>query len=544
VITNTVLPCIFPQLDDDEPGRRTWVRVEPSNWGITIAIFKEQPTPETPEWQAMSVVHVDACFMNQVKVQLWDEYQDSERDDGRWITLVADVDGWRPREDEVAGSRVLNKGTILVQVTEAQQLGLELEMHTLFGLQVDDARPTSQPGEVWLIYEVEAESPEQFARIVALLEGRKAAGAIVDVAVSASGEDEWNSPVQPDPVELMRRALAALSYLQREWLVRALGDHLDVIADALQEYMDRRKVRPRTAPFSQASLRASVRRGEYVSGIVAVDLGDIIDRDLEGLLDELSMLLTGSELLMDITYTVVGHEGQTLWLEVTGDATEVVGCMGEDEQEGALLFYRAELVVFTEEEARAIVGASALDPWSDQGANESAGHGFVLAVRDTEQLGEDVVLPAAVTGSRRRGLWIDGPLTGALSQFQAILGQGRTWRTWPDSDLALVVPDAAYADPLDDPLLAQLAQALALTEIHTLEDLGLAEVYLYEGYLIVRNERGQLETWEMLPDGRGLDLDLTERSPVLNYQGDLYSYGNTYASREESEQAIRKERGK
>ena len=93
-------------------------------------------------------------------------------------------------------------------------------------------------------------------------------------------------------------------------------------------------------------------------------------------------------------------------------------------------------------------------------------------------------------------------------------------------------------------LIAQLAQALALAEVHTIEELRLAFVDLYEGYLIVWNERGQCETWEMLPDGRGLDQHLTERSPVLSYQGDLYRYGNSYPSREESEQAIRKELGK
>jgi hypothetical protein len=133
MITDTVVPCIFPQQDDDDPTRRTWVRVEPSHWGITIAIFKEQPTRETPEWQAMAVAHVDACFMNQVKAQLWGEHQDSERDDGLWITLVSNVDTWRPREEEESGSREVGSRTILVRVNPAQQMGLELEMAPCLG---------------------------------------------------------------------------------------------------------------------------------------------------------------------------------------------------------------------------------------------------------------------------------------------------------------------------------------------------------------------------------------------------------------------------
>ena len=324
--TETVVPCIFPQPDEDEPGRQTWVRVEPSNWGITIAIFKERPTRDTPEWQAMAVVHIDPCFMNQVKVQLWDEYLDSERDDGWWITLVANVDGWRPRGNEKAGRPATGGQTILVRLTPTQQTWLELELSTLFGLQVDDVHATEQPDETLLTYVVGPEGMGQFERIVALLETKKASGAIIDVAVVAHSGDEGERPTPLSPRELVRTALSALEHVENEWLARELGDeHLGIIADALQEYMERRKVRPRSAPLSRAALLASVRRGEYVSGVVAVHLGDIIDRDHEGLLDELSLLLTGSELLMDITYSVVGHEGDTLWLEVAGDATEVVG---------------------------------------------------------------------------------------------------------------------------------------------------------------------------------------------------------------------------
>lgn len=400
MLTNTVVPCIFPQPDDDEPTRRTWVRVEPSHWGFTIAIFKEQPTRETPEREAMCVIHVDACFMNQIKVQLWDEHQDSERDDGLWVTLADNVDAWRPREDEEAGSGAMEKRTIVVRVTPAQQMGLELEMATLFGLQVDDVHATGQPGEKLLTYVVGPEGMEQVERIVALLEEHKTSGAIIDAIVSGRKDGEGGEP---------------------------------------------------------------------------------------------------------------------------------------------LLSYRAELVVFSEEEVLAIVGASALDPWLGQGANASAGHGFVLAARVTSQLEEDVVIPSGVTGSRRWGVWIDGALADALPHFRSILGAGRTWRAWPESDLALVVADAAYENPREDPLIALLAQTLAFVEVHDLEELRLAFVDLFEGYLLVWNERGQFETWAMLPDGRGLDADLAEHAPVLSYQGDLFAYGNAYQSREDAEQAIRKE---
>lgn len=65
----------------------------------------------------------------------------------------------------------------------------------------------------------------------------------------------------------------------------------------------------------------------YVTGVVEVGLRFIIDNDLEGLLDELSERLIGTSTLMDISYKVVGvgSDGSTLFIEVTGDASEMLG---------------------------------------------------------------------------------------------------------------------------------------------------------------------------------------------------------------------------
>jgi hypothetical protein len=421
--------------------------------------------------------------------------------------------------------------TIQVRVTQAQQTGLELELETLFGMKVDDVLDVGQNGEKTLVYEVASDT---VGSIVALLETKKAAGAIVDVTVDttlSSGEQ-------------VRRARRAQTHLEKELLFFELGEHLEVMQDALQEYIERRVVRPRTGPLSPAAMRASVLRGEYVSGVVAIDLGDIIDHDLEWFLDELSRLLTGSELLMNHTYPVVGSDGESLWLKVEGDASMVVEYLDEDELGCQILAYFQELVVFTEEEARAIRDASELDPWEDLDASEAVGHGYVLAARHTEQPDEDVVIPAGVTGVRRVGLWIDGTLTDVLHHFESRLGEHRTWRAWPNCDLALVVADSAFPNPMDDPLLIQLAQAMGMAVVVTTEDLKLSFVDLCEGYLIACNEQGWYETWEILPDGRGFDASLTERAPALTYEGDLYSYGNSYQTRELAEAAIEREVGK
>jgi hypothetical protein len=56
--------------------------------------------------------------------------------------------------------------------------------------------------------------------------------------------------------------------------------------------------------------------------IVKVDLSDIIGTSLEDFLDILSNAAVGNDLLMDISYKVVGHKDDLLFIEVDGDASE------------------------------------------------------------------------------------------------------------------------------------------------------------------------------------------------------------------------------
>lgn len=106
-----------------------------------------------------------------------------------------------------------------------------------------------------------------------------------------------------------------------------------LIQAALYEYLERSKVILRERPLSQEEMRVTVRSGEYVSGVVVVPLGDIIDHDRSWLLNKCSLLLSGTELLMDIAVEVVGHKRNVLedilWLRVSGDASQVVAKEGE-----------------------------------------------------------------------------------------------------------------------------------------------------------------------------------------------------------------------
>lgn len=76
--------------------------------------------------------------------------------------------------------------------------------------------------------------------------------------------------------------------------------------------------RPSTLPLTREEMISQMFTEKRVSGIVPVTLAEICEGDQDALLDTLSLRLTGTVLLMDITYTIAGHEENTLFLYVTG----------------------------------------------------------------------------------------------------------------------------------------------------------------------------------------------------------------------------------
>lgn len=64
------------------------------------------------------------------------------------------------------------------------------------------------------------------------------------------------------------------------------------------------------------------KKTKEISVLIRVDLNDIITLDLEGFLDLIADDLiaedAGHPCLMDISYSVEGHEGNTLQIRVTG----------------------------------------------------------------------------------------------------------------------------------------------------------------------------------------------------------------------------------
>lgn len=63
----------------------------------------------------------------------------------------------------------------------------------------------------------------------------------------------------------------------------------------------------------------------YIEGIVAVDLSEIIDNDYDGFIDLISEKLVGDVFLMDVEYSAVGCDGNdTIFIKVSGDASNIL----------------------------------------------------------------------------------------------------------------------------------------------------------------------------------------------------------------------------
>lgn len=86
-------------------------------------------------------------------------------------------------------------------------------------------------------------------------------------------------------------------------------------------------------PYTTEQLRALRAEGDgYVSGVIALSVDTIAEADYERFLDLISTELTGTDLLMDLSYAVVGTRGELILLNVTGDPSTILD--GHDDEDG------------------------------------------------------------------------------------------------------------------------------------------------------------------------------------------------------------------
>ena len=88
-----------------------------------------------------------------------------------------------------------------------------------------------------------------------------------------------------------------------------------------------------TKPLTPKELKKLSDENLMVTGVVPVKLSKIINSDQDEFLDYLGERLAGSCLLMDIQYEAVGAEGNTVYLEVTGEVSSILDFEGDDENE-------------------------------------------------------------------------------------------------------------------------------------------------------------------------------------------------------------------
>ncbi len=77
-------------------------------------------------------------------------------------------------------------------------------------------------------------------------------------------------------------------------------------------------------PYSRELVRAQYDVINEIGGVVEVELDEITRHTVEGFLDLLSERLIGNGLLQDIGYKVVGHDGNWLHLDVSGDPSAAI----------------------------------------------------------------------------------------------------------------------------------------------------------------------------------------------------------------------------
>ena len=80
----------------------------------------------------------------------------------------------------------------------------------------------------------------------------------------------------------------------------------------------------KTGQLSMDDMKEMMNEKGMVEGIIEVDIHEFINQDLEGFLDLISERLTGSPLLNGSNYDVVGREGDSILLKVTGDASLIL----------------------------------------------------------------------------------------------------------------------------------------------------------------------------------------------------------------------------
>ena len=78
-------------------------------------------------------------------------------------------------------------------------------------------------------------------------------------------------------------------------------------------------------PLSMTAMKKLAKKNNgWIYGVVLVYLSEVMRLDLEEFLDLISMRLTGTDILMQASYEIVGHTQDTILIFVEGDASAIL----------------------------------------------------------------------------------------------------------------------------------------------------------------------------------------------------------------------------
>lgn len=86
-----------------------------------------------------------------------------------------------------------------------------------------------------------------------------------------------------------------------------------------------------TRAYTKKEIEERMDENNFVKGNVPFTMNELIDADYEGFLDLAAERLVNSVMLMEIDTKVVGTVGETIIVEVSGDASEVIDDLEDDD---------------------------------------------------------------------------------------------------------------------------------------------------------------------------------------------------------------------
>lgn len=83
-------------------------------------------------------------------------------------------------------------------------------------------------------------------------------------------------------------------------------------------------------PLTATEIRSAHAATGRVAGQIRIPLNDLLENDFEWFLDKASCLLTGSPLLEDMTYRLVGADNGDAIFDIDGDPHEVLDAIDNE----------------------------------------------------------------------------------------------------------------------------------------------------------------------------------------------------------------------